>query len=111
MVENVIIKKDDIQNRIHTIGNVHVMPDSDLATLYGVENKALNRSVKRHIARFPIEFMFQLTTDEYHSLRSQFVTLENESHLRFQIGASNHKQNLRSQFVTSDQQGGRLCGR
>jgi len=83
------------------------MIDSDLAELYQIEVKALNRAVKRNIERFPIEFMFQLTSDEHNSLRSQFVTLENENHLRFQIGTSNNKQNLRSQIVTSNQRGGR----
>ena len=107
MVENAIMKKDDIQNSIHTIRNVQVMLDSDLAKLYGVETKTLNRAVKRNIERFPIEFMFQLTTDEFHSLRSQFAIIENESYLRFQIGTSKNEQNLKSQIVTSNQKGGR----
>jgi hypothetical protein len=69
------------------------MIDSDLAELYHIEVKALNRAVKRNIERFPVGFMFQLTADE--------------NHLRFQIGTSNNKQNLRSQIATSDQRGGR----
>ena len=107
MVGNAIKKKDDIQNSIHAIRNVQVMLDSDLAKLYGVETKTLNRAVKRNIERFPIEFVFQLTTDEFHSLRSQIATLENESYLRFQIGTSKDKQNLKSQIVTSSRKGGR----
>jgi hypothetical protein len=50
------------------------MIDADLAELYGVETKVLNQAVKRNITRFPKDFMFQLTTEEAESLRSQFVT-------------------------------------
>jgi hypothetical protein len=50
------------------------MIDSDLATLYGVEVKALNQAVRRNIRRFPEDFMFQLTSEEFEALRSQFVT-------------------------------------
>ena len=55
----------------------NVLLDADLAALYGVKAKALNQAVKRNIARFPGDFMFQLTTKEVGSLRSQSVTLEN----------------------------------
>ena len=67
-----------IQNRIYTIRDLQVMIDSDLAELYGVETKVLNQAVKRNIARFPKDFMFQLTDDELKPLRSQNVTLENK---------------------------------
>lgn len=53
------------------------MLDFDLAQLYEVETKVLNQAVKRNIDRFPDDFMFQLTREEYNSLRSQIVTLEN----------------------------------
>jgi len=53
------------------------MLDSDLAELYEVETKVFNQAVKRNIERFPTDFMFQLTENEYASLRSQFVTLDN----------------------------------
>ena len=52
------------------------MLDSDLAMLYGVETRALNQAVKRNLRRFPYDFMFQLTKEEWNALRSQFVTLE-----------------------------------
>ena len=55
-----------------------VMIDRDLADLYGVETKVINQAVKRNIERFPEEFRFQLTAEEYDSLRSQIVTLKNE---------------------------------
>ena len=52
------------------------MLDSDLASVYGVETKVLNQAVKRNLKRFPDDFFFQLTNDEWNSLRSQIVTLE-----------------------------------
>ena len=63
---------------LQTIRDLQVMIDSDLAELYGVETKVLNQAVKRNIARFPKDFMFQLTDDELKPLRSQNVTLENK---------------------------------
>jgi len=50
--------------------------DRDLAELYNVETKQLKRAVRRNIKRFPLDFMFQLTKEEYQSLRSQFGTLK-----------------------------------
>ena len=50
------------------------MLDAHLAVLYGVATKVLIQAVKRNIERFPVDFMFQLTTDELQILRSQFVT-------------------------------------
>ncbi len=50
------------------------MIDKDLATLYGVPTKVFNQAVKRNINRFPEDFMFRLTRDEFDNLRSQFVT-------------------------------------
>ena len=63
-----------IQNLIHEIRRQKVMLDSDLAKLYGVEIKRLNESVKRNLKRFPRDFMFQLTEDEWKNLRSQIAT-------------------------------------
>ncbi len=67
-----------IKNLIYTIRGHRVMLDSDLAMLYKVETKALNQAVKRNIKRFPSNFMFQLTKDEWLNLRSQFVTFKND---------------------------------
>ncbi|RUM72394.1 MAG: ORF6N domain-containing protein [Sulfurovum sp.] len=66
-----------IHHKIYTLRGKQIMIDSDLAELYEVETKVFNQAVKRNIERFPEDFMFQLTEDEYASLRSQFVTLEN----------------------------------
>jgi hypothetical protein len=65
---------EQIESRIFLIREQRVMLDADLAELYGVETKALNRAVKRNIERFPEDFMFQLTTEEFVGLRYQFGT-------------------------------------
>lgn len=70
----VILLEADVQNQIYHIRGLNVMIDSDLATLYGLETKALNQSVRRNIERFPNDFMFQLTKEEWANLRSQIVT-------------------------------------
>jgi hypothetical protein len=67
-------KSTQIQNMIYEIRGQKVMLDSDLARLYEIETKALNRAVKRNIERFPGIFMFQLTEDEFSSLRCQIGT-------------------------------------
>ncbi len=63
-----------IQNLIYEIRGQKVMLDSDLATLYQVQTKVLNQAVKRNIKRFPSDFMFQLTKEEFLNLKSQNVT-------------------------------------
>ncbi len=65
-----------IQNRICTIRGMQVMLDSDLAALYGVETKQLKRQVRRHLSRFPADFMIELTREEYNALRCQIGTLK-----------------------------------
>ena len=64
----------DIFNLIHVIRGYQVLLDSDLAALYQVETKVFNQAVSRNIERFPENFRFQLTKEEFESLRSQFVT-------------------------------------
>jgi len=60
-----------IDKMIYIIRGKQVMFDSDLAALYEVETKTLNRAVKRNLDRFPTDFMFQLTEDEFENLRCQ----------------------------------------
>jgi hypothetical protein len=72
---NDLIDVQPIQNKIHTIRSAQVILDDDLAALYGVETKVFNQAVKRNIERFPENFRFQLTEEEYKNLGSQFVTL------------------------------------
>ena len=64
----------EVNSLIHTIRGKQVIIDSDLAKLYDVETKRLNEQVRRNIERFPDDFMFQLSQEEYISLRSQFAT-------------------------------------
>ncbi|MFN8291704.1 MAG: ORF6N domain-containing protein [Chitinophagaceae bacterium] len=80
-----------IQNRIYEIRGERVMLDFDLAFLYEVSTKVLNQAVKRNIKRFPKDFMFRLTLEEWKEMRSQFVT------------PSEPETSLRSQFVTASQ--------
>jgi len=63
-----------IKSKIHEIRGVKVMLDFDLAEIYGVKTKRLNEQVSRNIKRFPCDFMFQLTNQEFTVLRSQFAT-------------------------------------
>jgi hypothetical protein len=63
----------EIEQLIYIIRGYRVMLDRDLASLYGVETRTLNQSVRRNVDRFPDDFMFQLTDIEEESLRSQIV--------------------------------------
>lgn len=73
-----------IQNRIYEIRGERVMLDRDLADLYEAETKSLNLAVKRNLKRFPSDFMFRLTQEEYDSLRFQIETLDSNKSLRLQ---------------------------
>jgi len=78
-----------IQNRIYELRGERVMLDRDLAALYETETKRLTEAVKRNIKRFPKDFMFQLTKDEFESLKYQIETLEiKDNPLRPQIATS-----------------------
>jgi len=63
-----------IKSKIYEIRGVKVMLDFELAEIYGVETRVLNQSIKRNIDRFPLDFMFQITNQEFINLISQFVT-------------------------------------
>lgn len=78
-----IIPAELITSKILLIRNEKVLLDRDLAELYGVETRVLNQAVKRNIARFPDDFMFQLTAEENRFLRSQFVTLKRGGHTKY----------------------------
>lgn len=71
-----------IKNLIYEIRGLKVMLDSDLAELYEVETKQLNRTVKRNIERFPSDFMFQLTAAEFETLRCQIGTSKQDEEKR-----------------------------
>ena len=66
--------ENKVESLIRVIRGQQVMLDRDLAELYGVETRRLNEQVKRNIERFPEDFMFQLTPNEFDNLKSQFAT-------------------------------------
>lgn len=79
-IEELVINESTIKNLIYVIRGQQVMLAGDLAYLYQVETRTLNQAVKRNITRFPENFRFQLTEEEYTDLKSQFVisSLEDE---------------------------------
>ena len=117
--ETAVQSVEQIESLILTIRGKQVILDRDLARLYGVETRRLNEQVRRNIERFPEDFMFQLSKEEFESLRSQFATLNGFSRsqfvtlnadfddLRSQIATSNAgSSDLRSQIATSNGRGG-----
>src|SRR6266481_6420997 len=72
--KKLIASVEQIESRIFFIHGQRVMLDTDLAELYGVETKRLNEQVRLNSARFPEDFMFQLSAEEVTNLRSQFAT-------------------------------------
>lgn len=74
MTESNLVTIEEISDKIYNIRGVKVMLDMDLAQLYEVETRILKRNVRRHIDRFPDDFMFELTKKELSNLRSQFGT-------------------------------------
>jgi hypothetical protein len=71
---NVLVPDERVMSKIYLIGDQKVMTDSDLAEPYGVETKVLKQQVRRNSDRFPVDFMFELTDNEFSILRSQIVT-------------------------------------
>lgn len=69
-----MISEETISDKIYFIRNQKVMLDRDLAVLYGIETKRLKEQVKRNLSRFPEDFMFELTKDEFTNWRSQIAT-------------------------------------
>lgn len=76
-----LVLQEVIEHKIYLIRSRKVMLDYDLAHLYGVATKQLKRAVKRNIERFPNDFMFELRTDDYRSLRRQIGTLNRGAHV------------------------------
>jgi len=91
-MQELIVPLENIQSKIYTIRGKQVMLDRDLAALYEVSTKVFNQAVKRNIARFPDDFRFQLSKEEFSYWRSQIVTSNSDE----------VDENLRSQSVTSN---------
>jgi hypothetical protein len=83
MKEDIIVADEIISSKIYLIRQQKVMLDKDLAALYNVETKQLKRQVRRNIERFPEDFMFELTQNEFEILRSQFGTLKRGEHSKY----------------------------
>lgn len=110
MSHSSLIPTELIEQSILLIRGQKVMLDRDLAQLYGVLTKVLNQAVMRNRKRFPADFMFQLSPEEFDNWRSQIVTSNStEKSLRSQIATLKNEQEdtLRSQTVTSKERGGR----
>lgn len=75
-----------MRNKIFVVRGVKVMLDSDLAEIYGYEVRSLNQQVKRNISRFPDDFMFQLTREEFDFVKSQIVISRNVNYFQGQEG-------------------------
>ncbi|WP_319574808.1 ORF6N domain-containing protein [uncultured Desulfobacter sp.] len=78
MTETELVSSEQITEKIYIIRGVKVMLDWDLAALYRVEPKYLKQSVRRNINRFPDDFMFELSKEEFENLRSQIETSESD---------------------------------
>ncbi len=78
-----LVPVERIEKSILLIRGQKVILDKDLAELYGVETKQLKRAVKRNLDRFPPDFMFELTLDEYNTLRCQTGTLKRGVHSKY----------------------------
>ena len=74
MENEILLSEELISNKIYFIRNQKVMLDRDLAFLYSIETRVLKQALKRNISRFPKDFMFELSPDEFSNWRSQFVT-------------------------------------
>lgn len=79
-----LILQERISKAIHVVRNQKTMMDSDLAEMYGVETKALNQAVKRNLDRFPEDFMFQLTLEEWEGLKAEYEEQKEQDFLRSQ---------------------------
>lgn len=75
-----ILQTHTIKDKIHILRNTEVMLDSDLALLYGVETKRINEAVIRNPDKFPEDFMFECSEEEWEILRSQIATLNTLGH-------------------------------
>lgn len=75
---NFAMPDEVVMSKIFMIRNIKVMIDRDLAELYGVETKRLKEAVRRNIGRFPEDFMFEMTKDEFQNWRTQFASSNSE---------------------------------
>jgi len=101
--ESTAVSVERIEQLIYVIRGQRIMLDADMASIYAVSTKALNQAVKRNAERFPEDFLFRLTADEFEEIRSQMVGMGNQSQTVTGLPTGS----LRSQIVTSKGRGGR----
>jgi len=92
-----------IENRIYVFRGERIMIDRDLASLYEVETRVLNQSVKRNIKRFPSDFMFQLTKEEWDTLKLQIEISEQTISSQFVMTYPNKRPDLALPYAFTEQ--------
>ena len=97
-----IIPDEVVMSKIYFIRNQKVMLDFDLSALYGVETKVLKQAVRRNMKRFPKDFMFELTKEEFKNLRSQIVTSKSGGTRYMPMAFTEHGVLMLSSILRSD---------
>jgi len=96
------IIKAEYESLIHEFRGYKVMLDFDLAALYGLETKRLKEKVRRNIKRFPSDFMFEINSEEFASLKTQFATSKKGGHRYSPMAFTEHGVSMLSSTLNSD---------
>jgi hypothetical protein len=96
------LSPEALAGRIVVIRRQRVLLDSDLAALYEVETRRLNEQIKRNMGRFPVDFMFQLTSDEFANLKSQFATSSWGGRRKLPLAFTEHGAIMAASVLNSD---------
>lgn len=102
MHHQLMLSQGEISTKIFRIREQNVMLDSDLATLYEVDTKRINEQVKRNTSRFPSDFMFQLTENEFEILKSQNATSSWGGRRKLPYAFTEHGVLMLSSVLTSE---------
>jgi hypothetical protein len=100
-----LVSEQQIANAVLTVRGERVLLDVDLAALYGVSTKTLNQAVRRNLSRFPPDFMFQLTNEEFENWRSQIVISNDAASNRSRIvtGSQKHRDPRYAPYAFTEQ--------
>lgn len=101
-VSSAVLSLQALAGRILVIRGQRVLLDADLAGLYGVDTRRLNEQVKRNTGRFPTDFMFQLTGDEFENLKSQFATSSWGGRRKLPLAFTEHGAIMAASVLNSD---------
>lgn len=96
------ISPEALVGRIVVIRGRRVLLDADLAALYEVETRRLNEQIKRNMGRFPVDFMFQLTAEEFENLKSQFATSSWGGRRKLPLAFTEHGAIMAASVLNSD---------